>query len=111
VQTWEGVRAGFAGEAAVEIADDLYEADAVALLHRLEGLPDAWGSVLVIGHSPAIEDLAIGLAGSGDDRARARMRPKYPTGGLATLEFEGPWSELSWNGATLVEFVVPRHLR
>jgi phosphohistidine phosphatase len=111
VQTWQGVRAGFAGDTRVEVADDLYEADAVALLRRLEALPDAVGSVLVIGHSPAIEELAIGLAGSGDDRARARMRPKYPTGGLATLEFEGSWPELSWNRATLVEFVVPRDLR
>jgi phosphohistidine phosphatase len=111
VQTWEGVRAGFAGAATVEVADDLYEADALALLRRLEALPGAVGSVLVIGHSPAIEDLAIGLAGSGDDRARARMRAKYPTGGLAMLRFEGAWPELSWNRATLLEFVVPRDLR
>ncbi len=93
------------------MANDLYEADALALLRRLEGLPDGVGSVLVIGHSPAIEELAVGLAGSGDDRARARMRSKYPTGGLATLQFEGQWSELSWNRASLVEFVVPRDLR
>lgn len=111
VQTWEGVRPGFAGTAAVEVADDLYEADALALLHRLEGLAGAVGSVLVVGHSPAIEELAIGLAASGADPALERMRSKYPTGGLATLRFDGAWPELSWNRATLVEFVVPRDLR
>jgi hypothetical protein len=38
------------------------------------------------------------------------MGEKYPTGGLATLTFEGPWSALGWGDAELAEFVVPREL-
>ena len=65
----------------------------------------------MIGHSPAIQELATGLAGAGDELALERMRTKYPTGGLATLIFDGAWPELAWGRAVLGAFVVPRELR
>ena len=65
---------------------------------------------MLVGHNPGIEDLAAELAGGGDPDARAAMEAKYPTGGLATLAFEGPWRELDREGATLEAFAVPRRL-
>ena len=109
-QTWEGVRGGLPPETAVEIEKGLYAATATALLDRLGRLPEAVRSVLIIGHNPAIEDLAIGLATDGDTRALQRIRRKYPTGALASLVFEGPWAKLSWSQARLEAFVVPREL-
>jgi phosphohistidine phosphatase len=66
--------------------------------------------VLVIAHNPGIGNLALGLAGFGDGDSIDRMTKKYPTGGLATLTFEGSWADLAWGEAELVEFVVPREL-
>ena len=111
VQTWEGVRGGLPSGIRVEIADDVYGADAITLRRRLERLSDAVESVVMIGHNPAIEELATGLAGAGDELALERMRTKFPTGGVATLTFEGAWTELSWGRAVLREFVIPRELR
>jgi phosphohistidine phosphatase len=111
VQTWEGVRGGFPSDIRVEISEDLYAADALALRGRLERLPETVEAVLVIGHSPGIDGLAVGLAGGGEEAALERMQAKFPTGGLATLAFQGRWSALSWGGAVVREFVVPRDLR
>jgi phosphohistidine phosphatase len=110
VQTCEAIRAALPPDTRVEISGELYGADAPALLCRLNGLPESVRSVLVIGHSPAIDGLAIGLVGTGDPTAVERMTAKYPTGGLAVLATETAWAELGWNAATVEEFVVPREL-
>ena len=110
VETWEAVRAGLPGDAELRIEGGLYEAGAEALLGRLNAVPDSAAAVLLIAHNPGIGDLAVGLAGSGDGDARERMAEKYPTGGLATLAFDGPWAALAPERAELREFVVPREL-
>jgi phosphohistidine phosphatase len=110
VETWEGIRGGLPPGTPVEVSPELYQAAAPALLHRLALLPETVRSVLVIGHNPPIESLAIGLTGAGAAAAIARMKTKYPTGGLATLAVVGAWAELDWESATLEAFVVPREL-
>jgi phosphohistidine phosphatase len=87
VQTWDGIRGGLPAGTSVEVEDGLYAADAEGLLARLNELPESRGAVLLIGHNPAIEELALGLAGDGVSDALHRMRAKYPTGGLASLAF------------------------
>jgi phosphohistidine phosphatase len=110
VETWEAVRAGVSDDATAEIEDGLYLASSELLLSRLNEVPDTVGAVMLVGHNPGIGNLALGLAGSGDGGALDRMTEKYPTGGLATLTFEGAWADLAWGEAELVEFVVPRGL-
>ena len=102
VDTWEGVRAGVtAGD--VRFEDELYTFDEDDLIERLGELSDSATSVLVVGHNPAIEELAEWLTGEGVE--------KYPTGALATLTLDGPWPELEEGCAELRSFVRPRDLR
>jgi phosphohistidine phosphatase len=110
IQTLEGVREGLPPGTRVEIETGLYAAGAASLLERLRRLPEEIGSVMLVGHNPGIEDLAAELASGGDPDARAAVEAKYPTGGLATLGFEGPWRELDREAATLEAFAVPRRL-
>jgi phosphohistidine phosphatase len=110
VQTWESIRGALPTDIGVQISDDLYQADARSLLRLLNQIPEAVASVLVIGHNPAMEELARLLSGTGDRAGLERMAAKYPTGGLASLAFEGSWSELAPGGAHLERFVVPREL-
>ena len=110
VETWEGIRSGFPPDTRIEVSPELYEAAAPLLLRRLNLLPEPVHSVLMIGHNPSIEALAIGLTGAGAAGAIARMTTKYPTGALATLVVEGAWAEVAWESATLESFVVPREL-
>jgi len=110
VQTWKAIRSGVPDGRRVRIEPGLYGASADSLLERLRGVPDDVDTALLIAHNPGIGDLALGLTSTGDTHALERMQAKYPTGGLATLTFEGSWADLGWDGARLVRFVVPRGL-
>jgi phosphohistidine phosphatase len=94
----------------VSIESELYGASERELLERLNALDDQPQSVLVIGHNPGIEQLAIDLAGSGAQPQLDALRRKFPTGALATLEFERGWSELAPSSARLADFVTPKQL-
>ena len=96
------------GRHEVRAERQLYGASADALLARLRRLPDKVDKVLVIGHNPGLQELALVLAAEGPERER--VGEKYPTAALATLEFDGGWHDLGPGGAQLVAFVRPRDL-
>ena len=101
-------RLGLGDGTEVRIEDELYAASAGELLGALHEVPDAVESVMVIGHNPGMERLALELAAGGDELDR--MREKFPTAALATLELDGTWSELAPGGGELVSFVKPKEL-
>jgi phosphohistidine phosphatase len=92
----------------VSIEDELYGASSEGLLQRLREVPGDLESVMLVGHQPAIQELALDLAGDGAELAR--LRGKFPTGALATLLFAGDWSELAPGSAELVAYVKPKEL-
>ena len=107
-ETLEGIEPSLAA-AAVEVEPDLYAASAPALLDRLRTVPDTVESVMVIGHNPGLQELALELARPAE--ARSELAAKYPTAALATLAFEAlSWQELDRDTAELVELVRPRDL-
>lgn len=110
VQTWEGVASGLPPGTPVEFDEAVYHGGAGDLLGRLRRLSAEIDSVLVLGHNPGLEDLALGLGAGGDPHLRARLETKYPTGALATLEVAATWHDLRWGTATLVAYVVPGDL-
>jgi phosphohistidine phosphatase len=106
-ETWE--RLGLEGvETLVE--DALYGASDEELIARLHAVPERSNAVLVVGHNPGVQDLAIALAGPDLGERAARLREKFPTGALAVFDVDGEWSGLSPGPARLSEFVVPREL-
>ncbi len=90
----------------IRIERELYRATAAELLERLRRVPDEVDAVMLIGHEPAIRDLAVGLVGCGSELADR----KFPTAALATLTFSGPWSTLEPDSAELAAFVTPSEL-
>jgi phosphohistidine phosphatase len=94
---------------AVHVEHDLYAASAPALLERLRTVPDTVESVLLIGHNPGLQELALDLARSGS--AAGELGAKYPTAALATLAFPASsWQRLDRGTGELVELVRPRDL-
>ena len=68
-------------------------------------------SILLLGHNPGMEELAIYLTGSGERDLIERMSSKFPTAALAVLQCRADrWSELTRGSCELVEFVRPRDL-
>jgi phosphohistidine phosphatase len=90
----------------VHVESGLYGASAEQLLQRLRRVPDGVDSVMLIGHNPGMEDLAIALAGR-DTNLAART---FPTAALASMTFTGPWGTLAPERAELTTFVTPREL-
>jgi phosphohistidine phosphatase len=88
------------------IEPELYGVTAAELLERVRRLPDEVAVVMLIGHEPAMRDLAVGLAGRESELAGR----KFPTGGLARFTVTGPWSMLAPDHAALAAFVIPREL-
>ncbi len=102
----------FGAEVPTHFDKGIYEARAPTLLRKLRRLGDA-RSVMIIGHSPGMEKLALLLAGSGDKAVRARLarKWKYPTGTLTVLTADvRKWSELKARCARLGDFVRPKDI-
>ena len=67
VDTLDGIRGALPKRARVELADELYLADANALLKRLHGLNHNDRCAMLVGHNPGIEDLASLTSGQTRD--------------------------------------------
>lgn len=110
--TLEALRPALDDATVIRIEDSLYGADADELLDRLHAVDPRVSSVLVVGHNPGLEDLAIHLAGDGDQTALTQLRTKFPTGALATLDLgRSDWARLGRGQAFLTNLVLPRALR
>jgi phosphohistidine phosphatase len=89
--------------------ETLYSEDAAGYLSliRDNGGP---GSLLVIGHNPMTEDLAIAVSGDGDEKARAMLNHGFPTSGLAVIRFDGDLATAAQGGGYLEAFLTPADL-
>lgn len=96
----------------VSFEAELYEAAKHDLLQRLRRLDDHLGSLLLIGHNPGLERLALALSdGHGEAGPLARLAEKYPTGTLAVLDTDiGTWAALQDGACRLTGLVRPADL-
>ncbi|MEK6975421.1 MAG: histidine phosphatase family protein [Candidatus Thermoplasmatota archaeon] len=67
----------------------LYGCEAPALLRKLAALPPASRCVLVVGHNPGLEQVALHLTGDEDLAARG-----LPTAGAVVAELPDDWNDL-----------------
>ncbi len=92
--------------------DALYHASPEEMLELLHGIQPGANRVMLVGHNPEIQAFALDLVGSGPKHFRDRLRTKYPTAGLAVINFvSGLWKSVSVNSGTLNLFLSPRDLR
>jgi phosphohistidine phosphatase len=97
-------------DAPVTFDERLYDAVPGSVIDVINGVDDGVATLLVIGHEPAMSNVAIGLAGApGSSQAAAeRISTKFPTSAIAVLRTDVPWRDLELGGAVLVTFHVPR---
>jgi phosphohistidine phosphatase len=108
-ETLKLIHSGFAADVRIVIEPGIYAASCGEVLAILRTVGEDVGSAMLIGHNPAIQDLALSLATTG--KSLDQVRRKFPTGALATLTFACGWRELSPTVARLVAFVAPQDLR
>ena len=87
----------------------VYLATLDTLLELVRATDDACGALLLVGHNPGMERLALLLSRGGalhDEVAR-----KYPTGALVEIAFPvDHWRDVAESGGTLARFLRPRDL-
>jgi len=110
VETLEGVERGYGRTLGAVWDRRIYLASAVTLLDVVHEVPAATERLLLVGHNPGLEDLALWLVPEGDDPLRATLEAKYPTATVAELTFAGEWADLTPGSARLTRFVRPRDL-
>jgi phosphohistidine phosphatase len=100
------------GQAPVQLDRRIYEASYQTLLLCLADLPADVNSVLLVGHNPGLERLALYLMSDhGHGPGAARLQDKYPTGSLAVLSAPAfAWDDLKVGSCRLDDFVRPADL-
>ena len=89
----------------------LYLAPRETLLDAVREADAACGRLLLVGHNPGLERLALSLVPEDGDAARAGIAEKYPTGALAEIALPiADWREAAPGMGTLVRFIRPRDL-
>lgn len=107
-ETFELVRPVLGGIVARE-EPSIYEATSRTLLALVQGTGPEIGTLLLVGHNPAFEDLARLLSGDGDPDAFDRLRQKFPTAALAVISGEA-WSGFGPGRGRLERFLTPKSL-
>jgi phosphohistidine phosphatase len=108
-ETWALLSAAFSGKKP-RIANDerVYNASAETLFNVIAE-PGKARSLLIVGHNPSLQELAVKLVASGDVEARERIAEKLPTSGLVVIDLSfDDWSKLHPQSGRLERFVSPR---
>lgn len=101
--------AGQADTGRVLFLDSLYTEDAAGYLAIIREHGNV-ESLLVIGHNPMSEDLAMALAAGGHEDTRESLSYGFPTAGLAAIRFDCRLTEAEPGAGFLEAFLVPANL-
>lgn len=92
--------------------DALYHASPAEMLDMLRGLQPGSRHVMFVGHNPEMHALALDLIGAGPKHMRDKLKEKFPTAGLAVINFTaGLWSSVDVNSGSLALFLTPKEVR
>jgi phosphohistidine phosphatase len=112
-ETWQLAQAELGAAPQVRYSGGVYEAAPADLIGLARKMASSVRVLLIVGHNPAMEELALDLAsGEGATAAMAldRMRAKFPTAAVAVLDVTGGWAGLSRENTRLARFVTPRDI-
>lgn len=102
-QTWQYVSEALgpaADKAKASFQSRLYDADETTLLQAVRRAPDKAGTVLLVGHNPASQQLVLDLTGLRD--------LAFPTSALAVIRLPGSWADTTPGGGELARIWTPR---
>ena len=102
-QTW--ALAGGSRECVTEC--QLYEAQPETIIRLIQSTPVTIGTLIVLAHNPGVMAAAMILTGNRESPVYHLLGEKFPTSAVAVLGLPS-WREALTEGATLIDFVVPR---
>lgn len=91
--------------------DGLYLADAARMASLIQETPVVLQKLMLIGHNPGLQDLALELVGKGPSELIGPLEAKFPTGAIAVITLPcKAWRDVGPGSGTLKSFVTPRDL-
>ena len=91
--------------------DALYHASSETMLEMLHAIQPGANRVMLVGHNPELQAFALDLVGSDAKHLRDGLMTKFPTAGLAVINFAGGlWKSVTVNSGTLSLFFSPKEL-
>jgi phosphohistidine phosphatase len=106
-ETWEAMQPAFRPHPDVAFEAGLYLASSEELTQRLRELSDDRHEVMLIGHNPGLQDLALKLGDAGG-MEQASLAAKFPTAALCSLDTgEKPWRRLGQGRLRMIRFIRP----
>ncbi len=110
-ETLAAIESALGEQAKPTFEKQIYGGNPKQLLARIRRLPESVSSAMLIGHNPAVQSLALRLAGKGDAKAMARMAAKFPAGAVSILVVDKPnWQDLGPGSCRLHSFTTPGDL-
>jgi phosphohistidine phosphatase len=110
-ETWELASTAFEEVPPVKFDERIYEAGPQAILKVIKETSPHVGTLLVIGHNPGLQELALLLVAVSDSDALLRLKEEFPTASLALINFMvEDWSRLHPRAGRLEHFVTPETL-
>jgi phosphohistidine phosphatase len=107
--TLSGAAEGYGGQFDAAYDERVYLASAETLLDIVRAADDGTERLLIVGHNPGMERLALLLSRAG--ALRDEIALKYPTGALAEIELPvDHWRDVTEGSGTLRRFIRPRDL-
>jgi phosphohistidine phosphatase len=111
VETLRDVGDGYGRALEPHHDQDLYLAAPSTLLEQVRGTDDKVERLLVVGHNPGLEQLALLLSGTDETGLMGELRLKYPTATVAEIRFDAEhWADIAPGAGTLARFIRPRDL-
>jgi phosphohistidine phosphatase len=97
----------------LELSPELYGADPAQLLRSIrEASVHDPKRLMLVGHNPGMHELALTLAGGGDEAGLEALTHNLPTAGLAVYDFAvSDWNDVAFRRGRLVLFVSPKLLK
>jgi len=110
-ETWTLAAAALPRKAPVRHEERLYEAGPHGILKIITDAEPDVGTLLVVGHNPGLQELAVQLVASGSAEVRQRLTEEFPTASLVVIDFAiDDWRRLHPRSGRLIRFVTPKSL-
>jgi phosphohistidine phosphatase len=111
-ETWALLSPALGKRTRATFEDRIYEASPQAIFNLIQETGAASPALLIVGHNPSLNHVAVNLIASGDLGAREKLLENLPTSGLVVIEFPfDDWGKLHAEAGRLTHFVTPKSIK
>lgn len=105
-ETFSQLQKSFATPLKIEYRQEVYNASAKELENIITSLEEDLHNILIIGHNPALYQLATTLAKTGDEALIDNLHLQFPPCSIAIIEIDEIWKNIGKANGRLIFFAI-----